>query len=132
MSEIEIEILLTQPDDFLKIKETLTRMGIASKKEPKLYQSCHILHKQGRYYVVHFKTLFELDRKPTNISEEDIARRNTIANLLEQWGLLKIVHPEMYSARAPINTIKILPFKDKSSWQLIPKYNIGRPKITVD
>jgi Bacteriophage translational regulator len=124
-----IEVNLIKADDFLKVRETLTRIGIASRKEPKLFQSCHILHKQGHYYVVHFKELFALDGKPTNFSEEDVGRRNTIANLLAEWGLVTLVNPEKSSSPlTPINTIKIIPFKDKEKWELIPKYNIGRPK----
>jgi hypothetical protein len=128
-----IEVKLSNEDDFLKVRETLTRIGIASKKEPKLYQSCHILHKQGHYYIVHFKELFSLDRKPTVISEEDIGRRNTIANLLAEWGLVSLVEPLKSSVPVvPISSIKILPFKEKGVWELIPKYNIGRPKNPLD
>jgi hypothetical protein len=124
-----IEVQLSEKDDFLKVRETLTRIGIASKKEPKLFQSCHILHKQGHYYVVHFKELFALDGKPTNFSEEDIGRRNTIANLLSEWGLVKLVNPEKSSKPlTPINLIKIIAFKDKDKWELVTKYNIGKPK----
>lgn len=124
-----VEVTLREKDDFLKIKETLTRIGIASKKEQILYQSCHILHKQGRYYIVHFKELFALDGKPTNFSEDDIARRNTIVNLLSEWGLVSIVNSK--KTEEPIcqlNFIKILPFKEKEEWQLIAKYNIGKRK----
>jgi|ERR1035441_1831415 hypothetical protein len=122
-----IEVRLKEEDDFLKVRETLTRIGIASRKDPKLFQSCHILHKQGHYYVVHFKELFSLDGKPTNFSEEDISRRNTIANLLNEWGLCALVDPAKSAAPvAPINTIKIISFKDKEKWELVPKYNIGR------
>ena len=124
-----IEVRLATEDDFLKVRETLTRIGIASRKDPKLFQSCHILHKQGHYYIVHFKELFSLDGKPTNFSEEDIGRRNTIANLLNEWGLCTLVDPtKSASPVAAINTIKIISFKDKAKWELIPKYNIGRPK----
>jgi hypothetical protein len=128
---IGIEILLEHPDDFLKVRETLTRIGIASRKEKNLYQSCHILHKQGRYKIVHFKELFYLDRRPTNISEEDIARRNVIAKLLADWNLVKLVRPEeCESPTGPIDFLKIriIPFKQKDNWQLIPKYDIGRKK----
>lgn len=124
-----IEVRLAADDDFLKVRETLTRVGIASRKEKKLYQSCHILHKQGRYYIVHFKELFSLDGKPTNFSQDDVARRNTIVNLLSEWGLVELVTPESSATPvAPINQIKILPFKEKNDWELIPKYNIGKPK----
>lgn len=128
-----IEVQLQKEDDFLKVRETLTRIGIASRKEPKLFQSCHILHKQGHYYIVHFKELFSLDGKPTNFSDEDVARRNTIANLLAEWGLVTLVEPAKSSEPvAQINTIKILSFKDKGSWELVPKYNIGRTKKIED
>lgn len=124
-----IEVKLTDPDSFLKVRETLTRIGVAAKKENVLYQSCHILHKQGRYYIVHFKELFALDGKPSNLSENDIARRNTIANLMAEWGLVTLADPEKTKENlAPISQIKILPHKEKSSWQLITKYNIGRKK----
>ena len=124
-----IEIKLKEPDDFLKIKETLSRIGIASKKDKTLYQSCHILHKQGKYYIVHFKELFELDGKPSNMSENDIQRRNTIANLMAEWGLVKLVDPAKTKDNvAPLSQIKILPFKDKSQWQLVSKYTIGKKK----
>jgi hypothetical protein len=127
-----IEVKLNEADDFLKVRETLTRIGIASRKEPKLFQSCHILHKQGHYFVLHFKELFALDGKGTNFSEEDKGRRNTIANLLCEWGLVELVDPEKSkSPLTPINTIKIISFKDKDKWILIPKYNIGRPKVQV-
>ena len=133
MLETLVEVTLTKPDDFLKVRETLTRIGVAAKKENVLYQSCHILHKQGRYYVVHFKELFALDGKPTDLDDNDIQRRNTIANLLEEWGLVKInkepVAPEGSSVvYAPLSQIKIIAFKDKSDWQLIAKYNIGKKK----
>jgi hypothetical protein len=124
-----VEVNLLQQDDFLKIKETLTRIGVASKKDNTLYQSCHILHKQGKYYIVHFKELFMLDGKPSNFSEEDKSRRNTITTLLEQWGLLKIVRPEYIAEQlAPISQIKILSHKEKDDWELVTKYNIGRRK----
>lgn len=122
-----VEVALNHEEDFLKIKETLTRIGVASKKDKTLYQSCHILHKQGKYYIVHFKELFMLDGKPSNFSEEDTSRRNTIATLLEQWGLLRITTPEkLQNGLAPISQIKILSHKEKDDWQLVAKYNIGR------
>lgn len=124
-----VEVQLTEEDDFLKVRETLTRIGVSSRKEKILYQSCHILHKQGRYYIVHFKELFALDGKPSNISENDIQRRNTIANLLEQWGLIKVLNPEIVRDNmAPIHQIKIIAFKDKDEWELVTKYNIGKKK----
>jgi hypothetical protein len=121
-----LEVGLKEPDDFLKIRETLSRIGVASRKEKKLYQSCHILHKQGRYYIVHFKELFALDGKQTNLSENDIARRNTIANLLNDWGLVEL----MSNAEpiAPLSQIKIISFKEKSEWVLETKYNIGKKR----
>lgn len=122
-----VEVTLPNEEDFLKIKETLTRIGVASKKDRKLYQSCHILHKQGRYYIVHFKELFALDGKPSNFSDDDIGRRNTIANLLEEWGLVKLVTKNKSSSPvSPLSQIKILAYKDKDGWELIAKYNIGR------
>ena len=127
MIENLVEVTLEKQDDFLKVKETLTRIGVASKSDNVLYQSCHILHKQGKYYIVHFKELFELDGKPTNISENDIARRNSIANLISDWGLVKLVDPEKTKHNvAPIRQIKILPFKEKADWQLVAKYQIGK------
>lgn len=124
-----VEIRLGEEDDFLKIRETLTRIGVASRKDKTLYQSCHILHKQGRYAIVHFKELFELDGKPSNFSDEDKGRRNTIAKLLEDWGLIKIVNPEAAKDPiSPLSQIKILPFKEKDEWTLVAKYNIGRKK----
>ena len=124
-----VEVKLNKEDDFLKIRETLTRIGIASVKEKKLFQSCHILHKQGKYYIVHFKELFDLDGKPTNFSDEDRARRNTISNLISQWDLVELVDPSKTSEDiAPLNQIKVLPFKEKSDWELVAKYNIGRKK----
>lgn len=123
-----IEVSLNHEEDFLKIKETLTRIGVASKKEKTLYQSCHILHKQGKYYIVHFKELFMLDGKPSNFSDDDRLRRNTIANLLEQWGLLKVLAGENKEYLAPISQIKILSHKEKDDWELVAKYNIGRRK----
>ena len=125
-----IEGLLEEPDDFLKVRETLTRIGVASRKDKILYQSCHILHKQGRYFIVHFKELFALDGKPTNFSENDQARRNTIANLLAEWGLIKLINPEEISELVvPLNQLKILAFKEKDLWELTAKYNIGSKKI---
>jgi hypothetical protein len=125
--EALIEVLLKEPDDFLKIKETLTRIGIASRKDKILYQSCHILHKQKRYYIVHFKELFALDGKPTDFSDTDEGRRNTIINLLAEWGLLSIVDPESTKDPiTPLNQIKILSFKEKNEWNLVTKYNIGK------
>ena len=122
-----VEIVLTEQDDFLKVRETLTRIGVSSRKEKVLYQSCHILHKQGKYYIVHFKELFALDGKPSNISENDIQRRNAIAVLLEEWGLVKIINPEILTDNiAPLHQIKIISFKEKDEWDLIAKYNIGK------
>jgi hypothetical protein len=124
-----LEIELKEQDDFLKVRETLTRIGVSSRKEKVLYQSCHILHKQGRYYLVHFKELFLLDNKPSNLSENDIQRRNAIADLLEEWGLLKILNPDIMEDNiAPIHQIKIISFKEKDEWELITKYNIGKKK----
>tara|TARA_B100000287_G_scaffold418826_1_gene456292 strand:- start:79 stop:489 length:411 start_codon:yes stop_codon:yes gene_type:complete len=120
-----LEVVLNEPDDFLKIRETLTRIGVASRKDNKLYQSCHILHKQGRYFIVHFKELFLLDGKKSNLEENDIARRNTIAILMSDWGLLTIENKEIAQPLAPLRQIKIIPFKDKDKWELCPKYNIG-------
>ena len=124
-----LEVGLDEPDDFLKVRETLSRIGVASRKERKLYQSCHILHKQGRYYIVHFKELFALDGKQTNISVNDLSRRNTIANLLQDWGLVKIMSESPYEA-APLSQIKILTYKEKSEWVLETKYNIGKKRET--
>lgn len=122
-----VEVTLREKDDFLKVKETLTRMGVASRKEKKLYQSCHILHKRGKYYIVHFKELFALDGLPTDFDDDDEARRNTIVNLLEEWELLDIVDPDMTEEPvAPLSQIKILPHKEKSDWELCPKYHIGK------
>jgi len=122
-----IEVTLTEQDDFLKVRETLTRIGVSSRKEKVLYQSCHILHKQGRYYIVHFKELFALDGKPSNLTENDIQRRNAIAKLLEEWGLVKILNPILMKDNiAPLHQIKIISFKEKDDWQLITKYNIGK------
>ena len=119
-----LEVTLHEPDDFLKVRETLSRIGVASRKERKLYQSCHILHKQGRYYIVHFKELFALDGKHTNLSENDIARRNTIVNLLNDWGLISIENKA--DPAAPLSQIKVLSFREKSEWTLETKYNIGK------
>jgi len=122
-----VEVILNEQDDFLKVRETLTRIGVSSRKEKVLYQSCHILHKQGKYYIVHFKELFALDGKPSNISENDIQRRNAIANLLEEWGLIKILNKELMTDNiAPLHQIKIIAFKEKDQWELIAKYNIGK------
>ena len=121
-----LEVGLNEPDDFLKVRETLSRIGVASRKERKLYQSCHILHKQGRYYIVHFKELFALDGKKTNLSENDIARRNTIANLLKDWGLINILGE--VKEVAPLSQIKVLSFGEKNEWTLETKYNIGKKK----
>ena len=121
-----LEITLREPDDFLKVRETLSRIGVASRKEKKLYQSCHILHKQGRYFLTHFKELFALDGKQTNLSENDIARRNTIANLLKDWGLISIMGDA--SECAPLSQIKVLSFREKGDWELCTKYNIGKKK----
>ena len=122
-----VEVTLTEKDDFLKVRETLTRIGVSSRKEKVLYQSCHILHKQGHYYIVHFKELFALDGKPSNISENDIQRRNAIAKLLEEWGLIKILNPKLLEDNiAPLHQIKIIAFKEKDEWDLIAKYNIGK------
>lgn len=122
-----VEVKLKEQDDFLKVKETLTRIGVSSRKEKTLYQSCHILHKKGQYYIVHFKELFSLDGKPANITDNDIERRNAIAKLLEEWELVKIVNPEIMNDKiAPIHQIKIISFREKDEWQLVSKYNIGK------
>ena len=121
-----IEVDLEHPDDFLKVRETLSRIGVASKREKKLYQSCHILHKQGRYYILHFKQLFLLDGKPSNFSEEDQARLNTIASLLEDWSLVTILNPDIMKVRAPMSMIKIIAHAEKEDWDLVTKYTIGR------
>ena len=120
-----LEVTLNEPDDFLKVRETLTRIGVASRKDKKLYQSCHILHKQGRYFIVHFKELFMLDGKKANLEETDIQRRNTIATLMSDWGLVTIENSDKAANCAPLRLIKILPFKEKNQWELCPKYNIG-------
>lgn len=122
-----VEVRLVNEDDFLKVRETLTRIGVASKKDMKLYQSCHILHKQSKYYIVHFKELFALDGKPTNLSDDDIGRRNTIAKLLAEWGLIELVDANKISTpQTPLSQIKVLPHKEKDQWELVAKYNIGR------
>ena len=126
-----VEVTLGQPDDFLKVRETLTRIGVASRKEKKLYQSCHILHKQGKYYIVHFKELFALDGKNTNLSLNDVQRRNRILQLLGDWGLVSVVDYEKITDVAPLNQIKVLAFKEKDEWTLESKYNIGRKKTDV-
>ena len=124
-----VEVTLKEPDDFLKVRETLTRIGIASRKEKTLFQSCHILHKQGKYYIVHFKELFALDGKTSNFSENDEARRNTVANLLSEWELISLVEPEKSAEpTVPLSQLKILSFKEKDEWELTPKYNIGNKK----
>ena len=123
-----IEVALKEPDDFLKVRETLTRIGVASRKEKKIYQSCHILHKQGKYYIVHFKELFALDGKQTNLSINDVQRRNRIASLLSDWGLLSIISTDKIDTIAPLNQIKVLSFKEKGDWILESKYNIGKKK----
>ncbi len=120
-----LEVTLEEPDDFLKVRETLTRIGVASRKDNTLFQSCHILHKQGRYFIVHFKELFLLDGKKSNLEENDIARRNTIATLMSDWGLLSIDDKDKANPKAPLRQIKIIPFKEKNNWTLQPKYNIG-------
>jgi hypothetical protein len=121
-----VEVILNEPDDFLKVRETLTRIGVASRKEKKLYQSCHILHKQGRYYIVHFKELFALDGKHANLTVNDVQRRNRIARLLGDWGLITVVNQDQVSDIAPLNQIKVLSYKDKGDWILEQKYNIGK------
>ena len=122
------EVNLKNPDDFLKVRETLSRIGVASRKDKTLYQSCHILHKQGRYFIVHFKELFALDGKDADFSENDLQRRNTVAHLLSDWGLVTINNPEIHEDRAPLNQIKVISFKEKTEWDLVQKYNIGRKK----
>ena len=126
--EMMVEVMLNEPDDFLKVRETLTRIGVASRKEKKLYQSCHILHKQGRYYITHFKELFALDGKHANLTVNDVQRRNRIARLLSDWGLISVVNAESISDVAPLNQIKVLAYKDKGEWILEQKYNIGSKK----
>ena len=127
-----IEVKLNEPDDFLKVRETLTRIGVASRKEKKLYQSCHILHKQGKYYIVHFKELFALDGKYANLTLNDVQRRNRIARLLADWGLISVLNGESITDIAPLNQIKVLPYKDKNEWTLEQKYNIGKKGNSQD
>ena len=124
-----IEVLLKEPDDFLKVRETLTRIGVASRKERKIYQSCHILNKQGKYYIVHFKELFALDGKNANITQNDVQRRNRIAQLLSDWGLVRLVDNSQVTELAPLNQIKVISFKEKGEWTLESKYNIGKKKV---
>jgi len=124
-----IEVVLKEPDDFLKVRETLTRIGVASRKERKIYQSCHILHKQGKYYIVHFKELFALDGKSANITLNDVQRRNRIAQLLSDWGLVRLVDNSQVTELAPLNQIKVISFKEKGEWTLESKYNIGKKKV---
>ena len=131
-SEKMVEVSLSEPDDFLKVRETLTRIGVASRKEKKLYQSCHILHKQGRYFIVHFKELFALDGKHANLTSNDVQRRNRIAQLLVDWGLVGIVNADTIQDVAPLNQIKVLAYKDKGDWILETKYNIGSKKKKVE
>ena len=121
-----LEVTIKQPDDFLKVRETLTRIGVASRKDKTLYQSCHILHKQGKYYITHFKELFALDGKKSTLVENDIQRRNTIALLLQDWNLIEVVNTCMVESKAPLSQIKVLPFKEKNEWNLVAKYNIGK------
>jgi len=123
-----IEVTLNEPDDFLKVRETLTRIGVASRKEKKIYQSCHILHKQGRYFIVHFKELFALDGKHANLTVNDVQRRNRIIQLLTDWGLVSIINPDSVTDVAPLNQIKVLAYKEKHEWILETKYNIGKKK----
>lgn len=130
-SDQMVEVTLKEPDDFLKVRETLTRIGVASKKEKKLYQSCHILHKQGKYYIVHFKELFALDGKKANLFINDVQRRNRIAQLLSDWGLITITDAEKISDSAPLSQIKVLSYKDKGEWTLESKYNIGKKKVVA-
>jgi hypothetical protein len=127
-----LEVLLIQPDDFLKVRETLTRIGVASRKDKILYQSCHILHKQGKYYIVHFKELFALDGKQADLSDNDLERRNTIAKLLSDWGLVKIIDNTKFTELAPLSQIKVIAHKDKHEWDLQTKYNIGKKRVDFD
>tara|TARA_B100001287_G_C22636008_1_gene507596 strand:+ start:57 stop:497 length:441 start_codon:yes stop_codon:yes gene_type:complete len=131
-SDQMIEISLNEPDDFLKVRETLTRIGVASRKEKKIYQSCHILHKQGRYFIVHFKELFALDGKHANLTQNDVQRRNRIVQLLADWGLIEILNVQKIKDIAPLNQIKVLAYKDKGDWILETKYNIGNKKKKVE
>lgn len=126
-----LEVILSEPDDFLKVRETLTRIGVASRKDKTLYQSCHILHKQGRYFIVHFKELFALDGKSADLTDNDLQRRNTIAKLLVDWGLVKINNPHNFIEYAPLSQIKVISHKEKDDWKLETKYNIGKKKLTV-
>jgi len=126
-----VEVTLSEPDDFLKVRETLTRIGVASRKEKKLYQSCHILHKQGRYYIVHFKELFALDGKRSNLTLNDVQRRNRITQLLVDWELVTVVKPEAIEEVSPLNQIKVIAYKEKSEWTLEAKYNIGKKKVVT-
>ena len=130
--DMMVEVILNEPDDFLKVRETLTRIGVASRKEKKLYQSCHILHKQGRYYIVHFKELFALDGKHANLSVNDVQRRNRIVRLLADWGLITVVKPDTVNDIAPLNQIKVLAYKEKGDWILEQKYNIGKKGKTQE
>ena len=127
-----LEVTLVQPDDFLKVRETLTRIGVASRKDKILYQSCHILHKQGRYFIVHFKELFALDGKQADITDNDLQRRNTIAKLLSDWGLINIIDKEVADDQAPLSQIKVIAYKDKHEWDLQAKYNIGKKRLDSD
>jgi hypothetical protein len=127
-----LEVLLVKPDDFLKVRETLTRIGVASRKDKILYQSCHILHKQGKYYIVHFKELFALDGKQADLSDNDLERRNTIAKLLSDWGLVKIIDATKFTELAPLSQIKVIAHKDKHEWDLQTKYNIGKKRVDFD
>ena len=127
-----VEVNLKEPDDFLKVRETLTRIGVASRKERKLYQSCHILHKKGQYYIVHFKELFALDGKKANLSENDVQRRNRIIKLLSDWGLIEIVKEDLIKDAAPLSQIKVIAFKEKGDWTLESKYNIGKKRQVVE
>jgi hypothetical protein len=127
-----LEVILVKPDDFLKVRETLTRIGVASRKDKILYQSCHILHKQGRYYIVHFKELFALDGKQADLTDNDLERRNTIAKLLSDWGLVKIIDNTKFTELAPLSQIKVIAHKDKHEWDLQTKYNIGKKRVDSD
>ena len=127
-----LEVTLVQPDDFLKVRETLTRIGVASRKDKVLYQSCHILHKQGRYFIVHFKELFALDGKSADLTENDLQRSNTFAKLLIDWGLVQVINPDKFTDLAPLSQIKVIAFKDKNEWSLQTKYNIGKKKQTTE
>ena len=127
-----LEVILTEPDDFLKVRETLTRIGVASRKDKTLFQSCHILHKQGHYFIVHFKELFALDGKTADLSDNDLQRRNTIAKVLVDWGLIKINNPDYFIDYAPLSQIKVISHKEKNEWMLETKYNIGKKKLSYD